>query len=35
MMTLISKKILSTLLVVLGATFCTYTLMHFAPGDPA
>ncbi len=35
MMTLISKKILSTLLVVLGATCCTYTLMHFAPGDPA
>ncbi|WYD80119.1 MAG: hypothetical protein V8K32_12475 [Candidatus Electrothrix gigas] len=29
------QKILSTLLVVLGATFCTYTLMHFAPGDPA
>ncbi|XCN74373.1 MAG: ABC transporter permease [Candidatus Electrothrix aestuarii] len=35
MMTLISKKILSTLLVALGATFCTYTLMRFAPGDPA
>ncbi|MCI5115820.1 MAG: ABC transporter permease [Candidatus Electrothrix sp. AW1] len=35
MISLISKKILSTLLVVLGATFCTYTLMHFAPGDPA
>ena len=35
MMTLISKKLLSTLLVVLGATFCTYTLMLFAPGDPA
>jgi len=29
------KKLLSTLLVVLGATFCTYTLMRFAPGDPA
>jgi peptide/nickel transport system permease protein len=35
MISLITKKILSTLLVVLGATFCTYTLMHFAPGDPA
>ena len=35
MISLIGKKILSILLVVLGATFCTYTLMRFAPGDPA
>lgn len=35
MISLITKKLFSTLLVVLGATFCTYTLMHFAPGDPA
>lgn len=35
MLALVSRKLLSTLLVVLGATFCTSSLMRFAPGDPA
>ena len=35
MRSMILKKVLSTLLVFLGASFCTYALMRFAPGDPA
>jgi peptide/nickel transport system permease protein len=35
MLRLIFKKTLSALIVFAGATFFTYTLMMFAPGDPA